>query len=140
MNQKERQDDIIHIIKNLDISPSMFKNAESKYTSIAEYLESHGLQAGFYPQGSFALGTVVRPTHKDPNAGYDLDAICQVRSTREQLSAAELRSKVESILKSSNLYGGKLEISDRCITINYAEYSGYPLIEYCSFGSNNGYY
>lgn len=29
-----------------------------------------------YPQGSFAIGTVVRPNVKNPDANYDLDFIC----------------------------------------------------------------
>ena len=37
----------------------MLKNAHDKYISLARYLESHGIEADMYPQGSFALGTAV---------------------------------------------------------------------------------
>ena len=124
MNRYERQQDILKIIQNLDISPTMYKNAMEKYHSITHYLEAHGIQADMYPQGSFALGTVVRPIVKDPNAAYDLDFICQVWKDRDQLTAADLRKEVESILRSSDLYGGKLEVFDKCFTIHYADIGG----------------
>lgn len=49
------------IVKALDITPTMYKNAVDKYTAIAAYLDEQGIKADFYPQGSFRLGTVVRP-------------------------------------------------------------------------------
>jgi hypothetical protein len=120
----DRQRDILKIISQLDITPTMYQNAETKYTSIAKYLENNGIEAAMYPQGSFALGTVVRPNTKDPNAEYDLDLICQLRNTRDDFTAAELRRKVEDILTSSDLYGGKLTIYDKCFTIKYADVNG----------------
>jgi hypothetical protein len=124
MSISDRQRDILKIISQLDITPTMYQNAVSKYTSIAKYLENNGIEAAMYPQGSFALGTVVRPNTKDPNAEYDLDLICQLRNTRDDLTAVELRKKVEDILTSSDLYGGKLTIYDKCFTIKYADVNG----------------
>jgi hypothetical protein len=124
MSTYVRQQDILKIISQLDITPTMYKNAVTKYTSIAKYLENNGIEADMYPQGSFALGTVVRPSAKDPNAAYDLDFVCQLRITRDDLTAAELRKKVEDILTSSDLYGGKLTIYDKCLTIEYADVGG----------------
>ncbi len=121
MSTYNRQRDILKIISQLDITPTMYKNAATKYTSIAKYLENNGIEADMYPQGSFALGTVVRPNAKDPNAAYDLDFVCQLRIIRNDLTAAELRKKVEDILKGSDLYGGKLTIYDKCFTIEYAD-------------------
>lgn len=121
MNTNDRQRDIINIISQLDITPTMYKNAVTKYNSIVKYLEDNGIEADMYPQGSFALGTVVRPSVKDPNASYDLDFICQIRTTRNELTAEELREKVENILTSSDLYGGKLSIYEECFTIEYAD-------------------
>jgi hypothetical protein len=121
MSTYVRQQDILKIISQLDITPTMYKNAVTKYTSIAKYLENNGIEADMYPQGSFALGTVVRPSAKDPNAAYDLDFVCQLRITRDDLTAAELRKQVEDILTSSDLYGGKLTIYDKCLTIEYAD-------------------
>ena len=59
-NVLERQQDILSIISELDISPTMYSNAVEKYKAITAYLESYGIEAEMYPQGSFAFGTVVR--------------------------------------------------------------------------------
>lgn len=121
MNIYDRQRDILKIISQLDITPTMYKNAVIKYTSIAKYLENNGIQADIYPQGSFALGTVIRPNAKDPDAAYDLDFVCQLKINRDDLTATELWNKVEGILVNSDLYGGKLIIYDKCFTIEYAD-------------------
>ena len=124
MKTIERHQDILKIIQSLDISPTMYKNAHDKYISLARYLESHGIEADMYPQGSFALGTVVRPVTKNPDASYDLDFVCQVRQNRDQLAPSDLRDKVEQILRNSDLYGGKLEVYDKCFTIRYSDIGG----------------
>ena len=38
---QKRKQDIKKIINGLDITPSMFKNAEEKYKTIAKYLNEH---------------------------------------------------------------------------------------------------
>ena len=81
-NVLERQQDILSIISELDISPTMYSNAVEKYKAITAYLESYGIEAEMYPQGSFAFGTVVRPTSKSADANYDLDFICQIKGDR----------------------------------------------------------
>lgn len=124
MNIYDRQQDILKIIDQLDITPTMYQSAVTKYTSIAKYMENNGVKAEMYPQGSFALGTVVRPSTKDPDAAYDLDFVCQFRKTRDDLTAAELRENVGNILNKNDLYGGKLTTYDKCFTIKYAEVGG----------------
>lgn len=115
---------ILNTIKSLDITPTMFKNANEKYHNIADFLSDHGLEADFYPQGSFALGTVVRPNAKDDNAAYDLDAVCQVIDTKNNLTAKELFNKVQDIFEKSPLYKDKLKVYSKCITIEYSEAGG----------------
>lgn len=123
-NIPERQKDILSIIASLDISPTMYRNADEKYKAVAKFLSDYGIEADMYPQGSFAFGTVVRPNAKDPSASYDLDFICQVSGNRTNHSPSELRRTIKSALTSSGVYGGKLEVYDECFTIEYADISG----------------
>ena len=125
MGRFERQEDLLKIIAKLDITPTMYRNAEEKYKSITSYLNQHGLVADMYPQGSFALGTVVRPSTKKANAAYDLDVVCQVTGSREDTTPSELWNKVGALLKESSLYGGKLTEYEKCFTVEYAEVDGY---------------
>lgn len=102
----------------------MYKNADEKYHALASFLKDCGISAEMYPQGSFAFGTVVRPTAKDPHASYDLDFICQLVETRDQIAPSELRHRIEAALKSSDRYAGKLKVYDECFTIEYADVNG----------------
>lgn len=121
-----REQDIIKIISNLDIPPTLYKNAVEKYKNIATYIKNKGLDVDIYPQGSFALGTVVRPYSLDDSAAYDLDFICQVsNTTRDDMSAKELRELIKNTLNESELYGGKLEVCGECFTIKYANINGF---------------
>ena len=58
---RKKHVDLEILAKNLDISPTMHKYAVKRYEGISNYLESQGIKAEFYPQGSFRTGTVVRP-------------------------------------------------------------------------------
>lgn len=120
----ERQKDILKLIAQLDITPTMYRNTVEKYHAIADFLDDCGIEADMYPQGSFAFGTVVRPSAKDPDANYDLDFICQLKMDRDQIAPSELRRRIENALTSSNRYGGKLEVCEECFTIQYADING----------------
>lgn len=123
--KNERQKDILKIIESLDITPSMYKNADEKYHALADYLSRHtDVAVDMYPQGSFAFGTVVRPMKDDKEASYDLDFICEVDLDKASITADELRALIEDAISSGDLYGGKLEVFDECFTINYAEEGG----------------
>lgn len=52
----ERQSDILKVIEGLDITPTMYRNAEEKYKALADYLGSHtDVPTTMYPQGSFYI-------------------------------------------------------------------------------------
>ena len=120
----ERQQDILKLVSQLDITPTMYRNAVEKYHAIADFLDDCGIEADMYPQGSFAFGTVVRPNVINADANYDLDFICQLHMNRDEIAPSELRRRIETTLKSSNRYGGKLEVCEECFTIQYADING----------------
>lgn len=76
--------------QNIDISDEMFEAAEKTYKDLGKWIdqETPDYEISIYPQGSFALGTVVRPiTNADD---YDLDIVCQFKS-QYGLTAKELK-------------------------------------------------
>ena len=73
----------------------MRKDAEEKYQAISAYLQAHGIECNIYPQGSFALGTVVRPLHKDV---FDLDTICELSIEKDSTTARETKESVGKVL------------------------------------------
>ena len=123
-NILERQKDILSIIARLDISPTMYENAVTKYKAITKFLGDCGIEADMYPHGSFAFGTVVRPIAKNPSANYDLDFVCQVKGSQSDYTPSGLRNKIGEALNSSDVYGGKLKVYDECFTIEYADING----------------
>lgn len=120
MTFNTRKIDILKLVESLDIPPSLYKNAVEKYTNIAHYLQSNGFAAEMYPQGSFALGTVVRPVKNDEDASYDLDFICQVSTPKENISAQELWKRLKKVLSESP-YANKMLEYETCFTIEYAD-------------------
>ncbi len=120
----ERKKDILNLISELDISPTMYQEAVRRYRAVANFLSDCGIDADIYPQGSFAFGTVIRPSSKDPNAAYDLDFVCQLPETRNTIAPSDLRKKIQDALESSGRYGGKLSVYPECFTIEYADRNG----------------
>lgn len=114
--KKQRQKEILQLTKNLDISPTMRKDAEGKYQAIATYLQSQGVECNIYPQGSFALGTVVRPLEKD---SFDLDTICELSVDKGSTTARKTKESVGKVLLDSDRYGDVIEY-DTCWTKEYA--------------------
>ena len=111
-----RQNEILQLTKKLDITPAMRKDAEGKYQAIATYLQSQGIECNIYPQGSFALGTVVRPLSKD---AFDLDTICELSVDKGSTTAHETKESVGKVLLDSERYGDVIEY-DTCWTKKYA--------------------
>ena len=117
----DRKKDLLSIVEDLDITPTMFSNAVNKYNSITSVLKGKGIDAHIYPQGSFAIGTVVKPKVRKRKAEYDLDVVCEVNYNKSSISPAELYEELKNALESDGRYTSKMEYYDECITINYSE-------------------
>src|SRR3954451_7490633 len=83
-------------IASLDIPDNVFERAVGRYEAAAAWLERRwqlsGISALIYPQGSFRLGTVVRPIHAADE--YDMDLVCRRDLRKESISQALLKGAV----------------------------------------------
>ena len=113
-NIEKRRSDILKLVKSLDITPSMHINAVEKYQAVANYLQDHSIKCDIYPQGSFALGTVVKPINK---SGYDLDTICELFTEKSETTAKNVKTSVGNVFAESERYKNAIEY-DKCWTIN----------------------
>ena len=120
---QKRKQDIKKIIDGLDITPSMFKNAEEKYKNIAKYLNEHGLNVDISLQGSFAIGTATKPYSNGEDKAYDIDVICQFEN--ENLTSEEIRNSLISTLNDSEVYNDKIKEWPKCFTLEYAKIGDY---------------
>jgi hypothetical protein len=86
-------------VESLDIPEELFRAAATEYADLADWLAEHadgdhGWEV--YPQGSFRLGTVVRPLHGDE---YDVDLVCRRNLEKAQVTQAELKDGVGHALE-----------------------------------------
>ncbi|MGL4863240.1 nucleotidyltransferase domain-containing protein [Cetobacterium sp.] len=117
----KRLNDLKQLLRMLDITITMHKNAENKYKAIAKYLQENGLECDIYPQGSFALGTVVRAHKKVKNENYDLDFICLIKVNKNTTTAEIIKTKVGELLKQHEVYSKILTEYDKCWTLSFPE-------------------
>jgi hypothetical protein len=106
----------------LEMPASRYEEAEMRYTTVSEWLHGCPILGRFDPkmfaQGSFALGTTVRPLHGEE---YDLDFIGHLQGahphhyTQQQIYDLFLRR-----LKSHDGYANKVEMMKRCVRVHYA--------------------
>jgi hypothetical protein len=62
MNNNQLNDLFLRIAEELDISDTLFERAEASYQALGEYINNHcDCSVSIYTQGSFRLGTVIRP-------------------------------------------------------------------------------
>ncbi len=111
----------------LDISDSKYEKAKQRYKSVGEWLERPDSKLAnheprIYPQGSFRLGTVIKPITDEDK--YDIDFVCQVAMNKFEISQFELKQLVGAELKSyaqANNMNSEPEEGKRCWTLDYAD-------------------
>lgn len=112
---------------NLDISETDYKNAVSSYNAVGNWLcsqnsELYPYNAEVLPQGSFILGTMVKPIN--PKDDLDIDLICQLSDKRTEWTQYDVKNLVGRRLKSNETYRNMLdEEGRRCWTLKYRENS-----------------
>lgn len=118
---------------SFDISDSRYQEAIDRYKSIGEWLNREGsiiakYQPEIYPQGSFRLGTVIKPVSNDEQ--YDIDLVCKLLITKSSISQSTLKKIVgEEVNKYIKKNGIKSPIEEgkRCWTVNYSDSSKFHM-------------
>jgi hypothetical protein len=114
----------------LDIPPGKYKEAVERYTAVANWLDAPGTKLkthrpAAFVQGSFRLGTVVRPVVGGKESDYDIDLVCRLDNPGTSMTSRVLKHTVGDRLKENQNYRRMLEKEGRrCWTINYAETDG----------------
>lgn len=108
-------------IASLDIPEEVRKLAVERYEAVARALESRWQSGIIYPQGSFRLGTTVRPIHG--GGEYDIDLVCRRERAKESTTQVALKTEVGAALQSftrSDPEGQPtLKEGKRCWTLDY---------------------
>jgi len=120
----EQLDDILDLTcGELQLPPSWHDAAEEHYHAICAWLEALGSELRLfrpimYPQGSFRIGTTVRPIGRDE---YDLDLVCELALDYRQNEPRVILELVERRLRENGTYRPMVKRLKRCIRLTYAE-------------------
>lgn len=116
-----------HLAVSLDIPESRYKQAEERYQSIGNWLRRDEsivskYNPDIYTQGSFRLGTVIKPITDEED--YDIDLVCEVSLAKRQVSQKQLKNLVGHEIKNyahANNMNTPPENRRRCWKQNYAD-------------------
>lgn len=109
------------IVKDIDISDELFDAAEKEYRALGSWIdqETPAYKVNIYSQGSFALGTVIKPIKGTDD--YDLDLVCEF-AQQYGLSACALKhSIVKPLLQRYRKTKGEIEEKRRCWHVEYED-------------------
>jgi len=122
MFEKENliEDLLNRIGESLQISDSKHKEISEHYEAVGSWLaedeDLDHLNPTIYPQGSFAIGTTVKPIGQQE---HDVDLVVQFDPWDQ--GPDELFQAVLRRIESNGLYGEKTEPKNRCVRICYAD-------------------
>ena len=114
------------LAESLQVPPSRYEAAERSYKAIGEWLhrEASCIRAAnpkVYIQGSFRLGTAIRPITDREN--YDVDLVCELFLSKTRFSQAQLKAllgrELRAYAKAHQM--DEPEEGHRCWTQHYAD-------------------
>lgn len=117
---------LTELVDALEIPVSRYESAERSYKSVGRWLDrptsrlsEHSTK--IFPQGSFRLGTVIKP-HSDEE-DYDLDIVCEVEASKEDFTQQRLKAllglELQDYARAKNM--SPPDEGRRCWTLNYAD-------------------
>ena len=90
------------LAKELDVPESRYEEAIARYKSVGTFLNRDQsalarLEPDVYPQGSFRLGTAIKPIHASEE--YDIDLVCEMQASKYSFTQEQLKKLVGKELK-----------------------------------------
>jgi len=130
--QKQQFSDILEELgKTLDISEAQYEAVVKSYEAVGTWLSKDDSTLAPYlpeilPQGSFMLGTMIKPNHKKDD--LDIDLVCQLKGKNTNWTQEDLKHKVGDRLKADKRYEKMLaDECRRCWTLVYSDAANYHL-------------
>lgn len=106
------------IAQSIDISEKLFVQADEYYKKLGAWMdkETHNYRITLYSQGSFALGTIIKPFTDEDD--YDLDLVCELEDDY-RIDAKSLKVTVVKPLLDRYDEITKIEEKRRCWQVVY---------------------
>jgi len=129
ISEEQKKIVLENMIKLLELPDSAYEKAKKRYDDLGEWFDRDDSlvkdnSPHIFPQGSFRLGTAIRPLDEDE--GYDLDLACKLREgiTKDTNTQEFLKKLVGLELESYRLARGikeELESKHRCWRLEYQD-------------------
>lgn len=123
---------IKNLAESLEIPDSRYEEAEKRYKSVGNWLKRPGsafehANPDVHTQGSFVLGTVIKPVSEDEE--YDIDMICNIDADPSKISQEKLKNLLHYELAE---YAKKYSMQNpephrRCVRVRYADSAQFHL-------------
>ncbi len=130
--QKREFDNILESLgDSLDITQAQFEAAVKSYRAVGDWLSKSESSLAPYkpvirPQGSFMLGTMIKPVNEDDD--LDIDLVCELTGKAPNWTQYDLKQKVGSRIKDNEMYRKMLQPEGRrCWTLGYSDAANYHM-------------
>lgn len=124
--QKTQINDLLENLgETLDISETQYNAAIASYQAVGKWLSDEKSSLALYmpeilPQGSFMLGTMIKPINE--NDDMDIDLVCQLKGKNPEWAQYEVKQKVGDRIKDNETYNNMLDDEGRrCWTLKYRQ-------------------
>lgn len=132
LEQKQQYSTLLEEIAGvLDLTDSQFQLAKDRYDAVGKWLSKESSSLAKFnpvivPQGSFRLGTVIKPLKE--NEEYDIDLTCRLSIAEHLITQQQLKKIVGDRLKENDDYKRMLDAERRrCWRLKYAESTKFHL-------------
>lgn len=112
--------------KSLDISQSQYESITKSYQAVGKWLSEgtliKALKPEIRPQGSFMLGTAIKPINE--NDDIDIDLVCELQNKPLSWTQYDLKQAIGNRIKENTQYSQMLEKQNggrRCWTLLYRQ-------------------
>jgi hypothetical protein len=129
MNSAPTINPVLHeLLSKLEIPDSYYEKAVARYHALGEWFcrpasEIHNFEPSIHPQGSFRLGTAIRPMSLAEE--YDIDLVCELRGlSKESITQKELKARVGLELRAyarANGFSAPVREGKRAWRLEYAD-------------------
>jgi hypothetical protein len=106
--------------KAVDLNKSRIKLLEKRVTSIEHFLQDNSvfgsIYKGFEAQGSWAHGTIIKPSPKSP--GFDADVLLYLKRVKDW-EAKDYVELLYSEFRANHMYKDLVRRNTRCVVVDY---------------------
>lgn len=118
----EQLNDLLNRIgEKLQLNQSRREKIEGNYQSVCNWIHDDNkyfsnYELEFYPQGSYKIGTTVKPLKGDE---FDLDFVLQINGKWVTENPMQVLKYLQRRLKENGKYNSMVEMKNRCVRLNY---------------------